>query len=137
MTYAEAFYSLLTGNAGIAALAATRIYPMVVPEQNMDDTRRDTVVFYMTEMVPAAQLLPTDTPLWDVTFAVEATSKTHSGAHALAVAVRDAIHGYAGLFGSPPALTCNHARWLSATDIYDMDLDVYGVQGTVLMRFAS
>lgn len=90
-------YSLLTGDAGVAALLGTRVYPEVLPQNPSYPAITYQVVSGGSEYEmegPANQASPR--------VQIDCYAESAEGAIALKGAVMAALSGYRGSVGSPP-----------------------------------
>jgi hypothetical protein len=114
MTLAAAIYAHLAADAGVAALASTRIYPLGLPESELS-TFADSITYL---------LLATDhlysqsgTSLmrkqrWEISGA----SESYDGAHALKDAVIAALNMYRGVMGGVGGVSVRHCILIDERD---------------------
>jgi hypothetical protein len=103
-------YSLLSGNAGVAALTSTRIYPDVLPE----DCSYPAIVFSRTGTEPIVGVSGNIFGA-DVTLVISCWSRTRTAADAVAVAVEAALAGSAFTRGDRAASYDPDAGLFAAT----------------------
>lgn len=80
-------YSLLSGNAGVAALVGTRIYPQVRPQADP----LPALVYTVVDDIPAGSLAGWTSGLSNARVQIDAYAKGYIAAETLADAVRTAL----------------------------------------------
>lgn len=91
MTVEAAIYTLLKDAAGVSALAGTRIYPILAPQDSaypLITYQRISGARWRTFDGPSGKAQPR--------FQLDVWATSYAGANALAKAVRDALDGYSG-----------------------------------------
>lgn len=87
----EALYSKLAGAAGVSALVASRIYPLVIPQTVYDEaTKRPCIVYSTDGKARHIRFSGTDS-LVAGRFTVDCYARTYSAVQQLAAAVRAAL----------------------------------------------
>lgn len=110
---AQSFYTYLTADAGIAAIAGERIYPHVIPQA---DLSRPAITFgqngdrYLNHLNGRSDLREAE-------FEVNSFSTTYLAARNLADAVDTALTGFRGTFGS------HTAEFIDKTSDFDAGFD--------------
>lgn len=120
-------YVALAADAGVAALAGTRIYP----EQAPDEAELPLVVY----TVKAGEALDGQIGMWPCTVTANCYATTDAAAEALGVAVRAALDGYDGQDASYLA----RGLWLSDYgELRDAEMSLWGrlaaFQGWIVRR---
>lgn len=120
MAVEEDIYSFLTGNAGVAALVGTRVYPLMLPQ---DCT------------LPAVAYRRVDTPriyshqgysgLARPRFQFDCLAASYASASAVAEAVRSAFAGWREAYGGTAFVQGEQdVPWLEATEHFQVSVDV-------------
>lgn len=104
-------YTILSGAGGVTALAGTRIYPLLIPQEA-------ALPALAYQRISGRRTMAHDGPITLTRARVQITcvAETYSQAKSLAAAVQAALDGYRGTVGSHAIL---HA-------FLDNDLDEYG-----------
>lgn len=119
MTVEEALYSILSGNAGVAALVSTRIYPVQPPQGATAPW-----VVYSKAASPRELTYGQDLgghPHFDLV----CTGKTFDSAAAVSLAVRAALQNYTGLVGGAGGCSIVAAQQQNEVDMYDPQYLLY------------
>lgn len=96
----EGLFAYLSANAGVAALAGSRIYPLVIPQQSYREDSRMPCIVYSQDSATRQKLFDGQSALVDAGFTIDCYAPAHADAHALAAAVRAALVDYAGAMGA-------------------------------------
>jgi hypothetical protein len=115
MTIEQAFRQALVTNAGVSALLAQRVYPLIAPET----AAKPFVVYTMLNKDPLTALSGALVTT-QATVEVDCVATTYLGSKALADAVRSALAAWTG--GTSPSVT-------SCTIDKDMDALEFPVSG--------
>jgi hypothetical protein len=98
VTIEQAFRQALTGNAGVAAIVAQRVYPMIAPST----AAKPFIVYTVINKQPLVALSgPVATT--QASFEVDCVAATYLGSKSLAAAVRSALDSWTG--GTSPTVT--------------------------------
>lgn len=98
MTFASRFYTALSGNAGVAALVGTRIYPMIRARGDV----LPALVYSVISALPIATL--NNSGYADDIFSVSCDAVTYAGAQTLADAVALALDNFKYTEATPLAV---------------------------------
>jgi Protein of unknown function (DUF3168) len=98
MTFAARFYTALSGNAGVAALVGTRIYPMIRARGDV----LPALVYSVISASPIATL--NNSGYADDIFSVSCDAVTYAGAQTLADAVALALDNFKYTEATPSAV---------------------------------
>lgn len=116
MTLAAAIYSHLAADAGVAALASTRVYPVGIPEPaDPNAPFADSVTFLLL----GADHLYTQsggTTMLKYRWEVSGASESYEGAHALIAAAIAALNHFRGVMGGSGGVTVKHSILLDVRD---------------------
>lgn len=119
-----ALYSLVTGDAGVSALIATRMYPALMP-QNVTLP----AVSYSVVVAPGDHHGTAASGYVSAIYRIDCWATTFAAARELAQAVREAIDGYRGTVtpaGSPLVeVTIGAILLESERDLYEDESRVY------------
>ena len=113
---ANAIYSILTENVGLAALVGTRVYSSLVPER----CDRPYISFRLLS-VDADSTLDGHDGLMDALFQVDCIAASQDGARSVADATRLALADYKGTVGGHETL-----RFRFEGEMDDWELEVEG-----------
>lgn len=92
----DSLFNYLSSNGGISALVATRIYPLVVPQQVYDEaTKRPCLVYTLDTDGRHVRFAGSDT-LVKGRLQIDCYARTYAQVKTLADAVRDALIDYSG-----------------------------------------
>jgi hypothetical protein len=123
----EALFSHLTADAGVALLAGTRVYPLVIPQHVYNEATKLPCVVY--------QRTGTDLPintcgaeaLAGTSMRIDAYARSYDLAVQLAAAVRAALVNHAGPMGS---VHVSRVNLESELDLLDIEPGLYRVSQT-------
>lgn len=123
----QALFQHLTADAGVAALVAARINPLVIPQRiAATSVRVPAVVYSISGVERGVSYCGTD-DLVRTTIAIDCYAAGYDAARALATAVRTALVDFSGPMGSAtvvPVRTCNIE---TEFDLMDIEPGLYRV----------
>lgn len=93
-TIEEGLFKHLSEDDAVSAIAETRIYPLIAPENETEDH-----IVYDNLSSPKAAAHSNDSGLSRSRMRIKAWSTTYAGAKALAEAVRKSLYGHTGALG--------------------------------------
>ena len=114
MTLAAAIYEHLKADAGVAALASTRIYPIGIPESEVA-ALSDSITYLLLatdHMYSQSGVSLMRKQRWEVNCA----SESYDGSHALKDAVIAAMNMYRGVMGGVGGVTVKHCILIDERD---------------------
>ncbi|CAK0778999.1 conserved hypothetical protein [Gammaproteobacteria bacterium] len=116
----EAIYSLLTGDAGIAAVVSTRVYPVTLPQNAV----LPAIAF---TRISTSRALTHDgsTQIAESSFQISCFHTNVKSAKTLAGLVRAKLHGYKGTVGSDVIQVTEVVD--EGPDIWEPDLEEYQI----------
>lgn len=117
MTIEAGLYAHLVGHAGVAQIAGTRVYPLLIPQN-----AAMPALAYRRVSTVSDEAHGSDPGLEAARFQLDALARTYRDAIALRDAVRLALKGFKGLLGTVPVQA---VLWLSSWDDYDEDLELF------------
>lgn len=118
MSIQTGLYAFLAADAGVNALVGNRIYPLVVPEQNFDETTKRPCLVYARTGLDLTKTFCGTIDLERSTFAIDCYARTYAAATTLAAAVKAALTDYVGAMGD------TEVREVSLENEFDlMDLE--------------
>lgn len=123
----EGIYSHLSGDAGVAPLAGTRIYPLVIPQRVYNEATRLPCLVYARVGVDQPINTCGAEALAGSSFRIDSYARSYGAAHALAAAVRDAMVNYSGAMGAAHVSRVNLETEL---DLLDIEPGLYRVSQT-------
>lgn len=115
MLIEEAIYGELSTDSGVTALAGTRGYPQVVPQDA-------TLPAWAYQRISGERILAHDgvTGLARGRFQISCVASSYSGAKALAAAIRGCLDGYNGILGGVSGVDVHQARIENEYDGYGL-----------------
>lgn len=130
MVIEEAIFDHLTGDAGVAALVGTRIYPTVIPQ---DAALPACAYQRISGPRDLAHDGPTGQALARIQFTCTATS--YGAVKGLANAIREALDGFSGTMGSPSGAVVHVAMVDNEIDGYNQQTGLQTVRLDVIFRY--
>lgn len=122
MTIEEAITAHLLADAGVAALVATRVYPVKMPQRPTYPA-----VTYFRVSGPREHSQSGPSGLAHPRFQLDCMAATYAGAKTLAAAVRLALDGFRGSMGGGGGVDVNAVFIEDDRDDQDDDIQVYWV----------
>ena len=123
----EALYAHLAADASVAALAGTRIYPLMIPQHVYNEASKLACVVYQRTGMD----LPINTcgaeALAGTSMRIDAYARSYGIAALLAAAVRDALVNFTGPMG---AVHVSRVNLESELDLLDIEPGLYRVSQT-------
>ena len=114
-----AIYSILSGDAGVAALVSTRIYPFFLPQEcNLP------AITYYRAATDRESAFMTDPGYANVRISIDILAASASSAMDVAEAVRSALHRYRDTVAG---VTIDECHIEMETSIYEPGTDVYRI----------
>lgn len=96
----EGLFAHLSADAGVAALAGSRIYPLVIPQQSFREDSRQPCVVYSRDGAQRQKLFGGTSDMVSSAFTIDSYAPTLAAAQALADAVRVALLDFSGVMGA-------------------------------------
>lgn len=125
MSAEGALYSILTGDAGVAALVGARVYPATAPA-----TASLPLCVYHTISRLAVRSVGSAVTVWQTRIQVTCYGSSYAQSKAVADAVRDALDLTTGTWDGTRILG---ARVDLEVDLYDPEIDRHGVAVDVIL----
>jgi hypothetical protein len=123
----EALYAHLAADASVAALAGTRIYPLMIPQHVYNEASKLACVVYQRTGMD----LPINTcgaeALAGTSMRIDAYARSYGVAAQLAAAVRDALVNFTGPMGT---VHVSRVNLESELDLLDIEPGLYRVSQT-------
>lgn len=124
MSIKRGLYAFLTTAPGITALAGTRVYAEVIPDQDFDQASLRPCLVYSRQGVERTRTFCGTIPLVTSTFSIDCYAPTADAAEQLAAAVRSALTDYRGLMGS---VTVQDVQLVNDFDLLDLEPGLFRV----------
>jgi hypothetical protein len=118
----EALFSYLSGHAGLTALVANRIYPLVMPQ----GTTLPAVTFSKVSG-PRVHAMQQDAGLAYPRFQVSCWGATYKQAKEVAGQVRAALQDFKGTMGGPGGVVVSGVFIQDENDLYEPNTQIYHV----------
>lgn len=126
----SALQKLITSSAGFTALASTRLYPVLLP----DEAKLPAATYQTISAIPI-YALEGRINLTQYRVQIEVFATTYTGAKGLAAAISDVIDAYSGVLADGSRF--DSVTLESYTDLYQSDARVYSVSTDWIIQFAA
>lgn len=96
----EGLFAHLSGNAGVAALVSTRIFPLIIPQRSAETILRQPCLVYSRVDVQRQQRFCETDGLVRSSFQLDCYAREYDDSNAVAAATRAALIDFRGMMGS-------------------------------------
>lgn len=129
MNIEDGLYSYLTNNAGVKAIVASRVYPLVIAQKTALPA-----ITYQTSSLKPDRNLSGNTGRMTATVQLNAWAETYTEVKSLAEALRSALNDYSGAMGSD---TIRRSGVESETDGWDEETGFFRVSMQITIVYTE
>jgi hypothetical protein len=130
----EAIHALLSGDAGVSAIAGSRIYPLMIPQHVYGDATKQPCIVYQRVGVARQPLFCGTDRTVNAAVQIDTYARSYERTLTLATAVRDALMDYSGAvsIATSPVSSIAIKKILldSEFDLLDIEPGLYRVSMT-------
>lgn len=134
MTFAAAIYAHLAGDAGIVAIASTRVYPVYAPQLEAGFVMPATVVFRMSSRRSTkalSSLVVSKPTTWEIVALADDYDESHALADAIEAAMTPGGYSFRGVMGGASGVTVKSSVLSNQWDAPENEEQPRGFYATV------
>lgn len=124
MSIKRGLYAWLNAQAGITAIAGSRIWPEVIPDQVFDEASKRPCIVFSRSGTERTRTFCGTIPLVASSITIDCYARTYDGAEQLAAAVRSSLTDYRGAMGDEQV---QDTRLDSDFDLVDLEPGLFRV----------